>query len=460
METKTISSENFIIGSIINDYPLFRKISSDYGLDVEHFETATAKQVFVVADYLYSQGTIIDPASVIENIEQNKSNVDIEALSQVVVNSLNITTNTENISKHIDNIIMKFRRRKIKEHLSSGIQALANGEDLDAIISTTKYNISNLKINEDEQVSINDTIKGMKDKYILIKNKGCMGVQSRWKQIQDHTAGYPFGKITVLGARPKMGKSTLALNEAVFSSIVNKLPTLVFSIEMDKSELLEKAGSDIAEIDNKDLKLGNLSEKDIERFISNGPEIISKCPLYIKDSPSQTVESICSDIREYATDHDVKFVIVDYLQIISSTPGMSFQNRAYEIQYMTNQLRIAAKETGVALILLSQISRPFKGKDSSNIAPMPEMHDLKDSGAIEQDAYIIMFIGPPTIIPENKPSWINPHVEQCTVRIAANRGGSSGEIHMMFNKPHNKFLSMAEYQVFKNKAYGGKNDPF
>ena len=142
METKTISSENFIIGSIINDYPLFRKISSDYGLDVEHFETATAKQVFVVADYLYSQGTIIDPASVIENIEQNKSNVDIEALSQVVVNSLNITTNTENISKHIDNIIMKFRRRKIKEHFTSGIQALTNGEDLDAIISTTKYNIS------------------------------------------------------------------------------------------------------------------------------------------------------------------------------------------------------------------------------------------------------------------------------------------------------------------------------
>ena len=224
--------------------------------------------------------------------------------------------------------------------------------------------------------------------------------------------------------------------------------------------MLEKAGSDIAEVDNKDLKLGNLSEKDIEKFISNGPEIISQCPLYIKDSPSQTVESICSDIREYATDHDVKFVIVDYLQIISSTPGMSFQNRAYEIQYMTNQLRIAAKETGVALILLSQISRPFKGKDSSNIAPMPEMHDLKDSGAIEQDAYIIMFIGPPTIIPENKPSWVNPHVEQCTVRIAANRGGSSGEIHMMFNKPHNKFLSMAEYQVFKSKAYGGKNDPF
>ena len=138
---------------------------------------------------------------------------------------------------------------------------------------------------------------------------------------------------------------------------------------------------------------------------------------------------------------------------------MSFQNRAYEIQYMTNQIRIAAKETGVAVILLSQISRPFKGKDGSILAPMPEMHDLKDSGAIEQDAYIIMFIGPPTIAVEPKPSWINPNVEQCTVRVAANRGGSTGEIHMMFNKPHNKFLSMAEYQSFKQKRYK-KNDPF
>ena len=461
MVKPSISSENFLIGSIINDYPLVRKISNDYGLNIDHLETATAKEVFVVADFLYSQGNPIDAASVIEAIEQNSSTtVDIEALSQVIVNSLNIATNTANISKHIENIIQKFKRRKVKEHLSSGIEALMRGEDLDAIVSATKYNISNLKDSLDDKISIDEAIESMEEKYNQIRTKGCMGVKSRWKQIQDHTTGYPYGKITVLGARPKMGKSTLALNEAIYSSIVGNIPTLICSIEMDKAELLEKAGSDIAEIDNKDLKLGRLSEEEIKKFINNGPKTISKCPLYIEDSPSQTVESICSNIREYATDHNVKFVIVDYLQIISSTPGMSFQNRAYEIQYMTNQLRIVAKETGVALILLSQISRPFKGKDSSNVAPMPEMHDLKDSGAIEQDAYIIMFIGPPTILPEQKPSWVNPNVEQCTVKIAANRGGSSGEIHMMFNKPHNKFLSMAEYSVFKRKKAGRKNDPF
>ena len=118
---------------------------------------------------------------------------------------------------------------------------------------------------------------------------------------------------------------------------------------------------------------------------------------------------------------------------------------------MTNELRIVSKETGVALLLLSQISRPFKGKDATNIAPMPEIHDLKDSGAIEQDAYVIMFIGPPTVAVANKPSWIDPNIEQCTVRVAANRGGSTGEIHMMFNKPWNKFLCMTEWEIFKKR---------
>jgi|TARA_Y100000289_G_scaffold33336_1_gene32948 replicative DNA helicase len=454
-----ISSENFIIGSIIKDYPMTRKISNDYNLNVDHFESATAKEVWSVADFLYSSGKSIDAPSLIERIEEKNKSLDIKAVSSIIVDSLNVTTSTENISNHVETIIKKSLKKKAIEYLNSGIENLSYGEDLETIIATTKHQLSNLKIDKKSEDSIEDTINSMRDRYNFIRSKGCSGITSRWKQIQDHTAGYPFGKITVLGARPKMGKSTLALNEAIFSTVVERIPTVIFSLEMDKEELLEKAGSDVSEIDNKDLKLGNLSEEQIDKFISNGPEIISKCPLYIEDSPAQTVESICSKIREYSTDKDIKFAIVDYLQIISSTPGMSFQNRAYEIQYMTNQIRIAAKETGVAVILLSQISRPFKGKDGSILAPMPEMHDLKDSGAIEQDAYIIMFIGPPTIAVEPKPSWINPNVEQCTVRVAANRGGSTGEIHMMFNKPHNKFLSMAEYQSFKQKRYK-KNDPF
>ena len=253
MESKNISSENFIIGSVINDYPLVRKISNDYNLDSTHFETAAAKEIWQAAESFYSQGQSVDAAGLIEFVESNKPSVDIDALTAVVVDSINVATNKENISKHIENVINKHKRRKATEHLTKGIQSITNGECLDNIIATTKHQLSNLKVSIDEKYSIEDTIKSMKDNYINIKNKGCFGVTSRWKQIQDHTTGYPFGKITVLGARPKMGKSTLALNEAIYSTIVNKIPTLICSIEMDRSELLEKAGSDIAEVDNKKL---------------------------------------------------------------------------------------------------------------------------------------------------------------------------------------------------------------
>lgn len=448
--SKEISSEKYIIGSIIKDYPLVKRIANKLGLETNHFETSTSKTIWTTAEQLSSKGIDIDVVSLIEGLEKSNS-IDIDSTSQLLMNSMSLVGNTDNIDFHIENIMEKSFRKTAKNILLKGMKQLEYGENVENTAASIRHSLARMGTFADETLSRSDRIDIMKERYRKILVKGCSGIQSRWNEIQEHIAGYPFGKITVLGARPKMGKSTFALNETVFSSLVNKKPTLFFSLEMDEEELLEKAGSDIAEVDNKQLKLGELSEEEINEFMYNGPETLSKVPLYVEDEPGQTIEKICAKIREYVTERKVKFVVIDYLQIISSTPGTKFQSRTYEIQHMTNELRIVSKETGVALLLLSQISRPYKGKDATNIAPMPEIHDLKDSGAIEQDAYVIMFIGPPTVAVANKPSWIDPNIEQCTVRVAANRGGSTGEIHMMFNKPWNKFLCMTEWEIFKKR---------
>nr|BAR33764.1 replicative DNA helicase (TIGR00665) [uncultured Mediterranean phage uvMED] len=446
-----ISSEKYIIGSILKDYPVVKKNANKLGLESSHFESSTIRAIWTCADELNVKGVDVDAVSLIESIEKNK-NIDEDSASTLLMNSMKLVTTVDNIKFHIENVMEKSFRKAAANVMRKGLRELDQGNNLENITASVRHGLARMGTFADESLSRSDRIEIMKERYKKILLKGCSGIQSRWQQIQNHTAGYPFGKITVLGARPKMGKSTLALNEAVFSALVNKKPTLFFSLEMDEEELLEKAGSDIAEVDNKKLKLGLMNEDEINEFMYNGPETLSQCPLFVEDAPGQTIEKICSKIREYVTERKVKFVVVDYLQIISSTPGEKFQSRTYEIQHMTNELRIVAKETGVAVLLLSQISRPFKGKDGTVSAPMPEIHDLKDSGAIEQDAYIIMFIGPPTVQVSTKPSWIDPNIEQCTIRVAANRGGSTGEVHMMFNKPWNKFLSMAEWENLKKKS--------
>jgi len=294
------------------------------------------------------------------------------------------------------------------------------------------------------------------DRYKNIRRRGTSGIMSRYNQLQQHLTSYQFGKMTILAARPKIGKSTLALNEVVFTSYSKKIPSLVFSIEMDYEELIEKAASDITEMDNKKLKLGEYTTSEVDTFMKTGVDEIMRAPIHVVDDPSITIERICSKTREMVAEHKVKLVVIDYLQIISSTPGSKFQSRNYEIGHMTNEIRKLAKETGCAIIVLSQISRPPKGygqETDPRKIPMPTMNDLRDSGSIEQDAYAIIIIGPSqTALPA--PSW--HFIDAMCVRVEANRGGSTGDFECMFNKPNNKFMTSSEYETFRKKLYAPK----
>lgn len=450
MSELEVSAEKYIIGCLVKDFAYTNQLANNIGLESVHFESSTSRTIWEISQTLYGKGTDVDAASVIEAIEAKGKHLDAKAASSMVMSSMTIATSSQSLPVHMDTVMHKYSVRSVKEAFNDAENALNNGEDLDNTIASVKHFLARAGRRTKETLSLSDRLKMMSDRYKSIRHKGCSGIKSRWHQVQRHTAGYPFGKITVLGARPKMGKSTFALNEAVYSALAEKTPTLIFSLEMDQEELFEKAGSDIAEIDNMRLKQGTMSDEEINDFMKHGPETISKTPLFVEDKPGQTIEQICAKIRQYATEKGVRFVIIDYLQIISSTSSSRFQSKTYEIQHMTNELRIAAKETGVAVLLLSQISRPPKSYETAGQEPpMPQMHDLKDSGAIEQDAYIIMFIGPCTVEKDKTPSWMMPNVDQCTVRVAANRGGSTGEIHMHFHKPFNKFLSVTEYHAYK-----------
>lgn len=457
-----ISSEDYLIGSLVKDYPFVVNLCETVGFRGKYIESATGRAIWQAAESLASRGIAIDPASIVETIETSFKHIDATAASSLILKSISLANNPHKIMFHLKKIREKYKRRGAIDLFTEGIDYLSDNSDVDDTISKVKHKLAEMERETTVvEESLEDKRERIKARYSGVRSTGTSGIKSRWVQVQQTLGSYMFGKITVIGARPKMGKSTFALNEALNTSFANNIPSLYFSIEMDEEELLEKAASDITEMDNFKLKQGEYSDSEIEKFMRLGVDPAMKSCLEVIDNPSMTIEQICTKTREMVSEQAIRLVIVDYLQLISSTPGSRFQSKTYEIAYWMNQLRILAKETNAAIIVLSQISRPPKGMNMQEVSkmnamalPMPTMNDLRDSGSIEQDAYGILIIGPPQV-PNPQPSWHNAH--PICVRVEANRGGRTGDVEMMFNKPCNKFMSFTEYEKYREAIYAKVN---
>lgn len=447
-----VSSEDYLVGCLLKDYPFVFNLCDTLGFSVDYLESPTVKSIWTGAEILFGRGISVDIASVVDHLEVSVKHIDIAGASSFMMKSMTIAINMHSLTHHISVIKARYRRRNAIGILTEGIDRLSDKQDVEDVSSWTQHSLVKMSKDLDHfSESPKDKRERIRERYKNVRNRGTTGIESRYSELQQHLASYQSGKITIIAARPKVGKSTLALNEVMFTAMVKKIPSAMFSIEMDYDELIEKAASDLTEMDNKKLKLGEYSDTHIETFMTKGVDEVMKAPLHVIDDPSITVERICSKTRELVAEFGVKLVAIDYLQIISSTPGSRFQSRTYEIGHMTNELRKLAKETGVAIILLSQISRPPKGGDYADPKTlMPTMNDLRDSGSIEQDAYAIVIIGP-SQIEGSSPSWMN--IDPCCIRVEANRGGSTGDFECMFNKPNNKFMNQAEYEKYRHNYF-------
>ena len=457
-QSTTVLSEDYFIGCLLKDYSFVVNLCETIGFRGEYLESPTAKAIWQGAETLFSRGISVDIASLVEHIEEEVRHINVASASSYMMKTLNLAVEHHNLTHHISVIKKKYRRRNAIYILDEGISRLKDRGDVEDVSSWVKHSLTRMEsdLNHSSETK-QDVREKIADRYKSVRKRGTSGIMSRFNQLQQHLTSYIYGKMTILAARPKIGKSTFALNEAVFTSYVKKIPSLIFSIEMDYEELIEKAASDITEMDNKKLKLGEYTDAEVDEFMKKGVDEIMKAPIHVVDDPSITIERICSKTREMVAEHKIKLVIIDYLQIISSTPGSKFQSRNYEIGHMTNEIRKLAKDTGCAIIVLSQISRPPKGygqETDPRKMPMPTMNDLRDSGSIEQDAYAIIIIGP-SQDPIPAPSW--HFIDAMCVRVEANRGGSTGDFECMFNKPNNKYMTKSEYETFRKNLYAPKS---
>lgn len=260
------------------------------------------------------------------------------------------------------------------------------------------------------------------------------GVPTGYNEIDKMTAGLQPSDLIILAARPSMGKTSFAMNIAQHASLVEKIGVAVFSLEMSKEQLVMRLLSSVGRIDSQRIRTGKLRSEDWPK-LTRAVGMLSEAPIYIDDTPAISVLEMRAKVRRLAAQYDIGLIVVDYLQLMR---GRSTENRTQEISEISRSLKALAKEHKVPVIALSQLNRGLESRTDKR----PMMSDLRESGAIEQDADVICFIYRDDVY--NK-AEDNPEKGISEIIIGKQRNGPTGTSKLTFIKEFTMFENMANF---------------
>ena len=269
----------------------------------------------------------------------------------------------------------------------------------------------------------------------LTENKGQVrGVPTGFRSLDNLLAGFQKSDLLILAARPSMGKTSLALNFIEHIAVNSKKNVGVFSLEMSADQLTDRLLCAIGNIDSWRLRTGNLSDTDFGR-LHEAMGKLAEAGIFIDDSPFVNVMEMRARARRLQMEHGLDFLVVDYLQLMDGTggKGSNSDNRVQEVSYISRSLKALARELNIPVLALSQLSRAVEQRSPK----IPQLSDLRESGSIEQDADVVMFI--------YREDFYNPDTERkhiAEIFISKHRNGPTGKAELYFKSEQTKFLDL------------------
>ncbi len=278
-----------------------------------------------------------------------------------------------------------------------------------------------------------DMIKALHDRKETVT-----GIPSGFRDLDNLTAGFHSSEFIVVAARPSMGKTALCLNISQYAGLKTDYSVGFFSLEMAKEQVMIRLLCAEAQLDLKKVRTGFIGERDFEK-LKLSAEALSRSKIFIDESPALTVMEMKAKARRLKMEQNLDLVFIDYIQLMR--PGGRFENRTQEMSYISRSLKELAKEIKIPVVGISQLSRaPEKGRRE----PIPQLSDLRESGAIEQDADVVIFI--------YRPEFYRPDDESirgiADINVAKQRNGPTGKISLAFIREYVRFADM-EFQAFQ-----------
>lgn len=430
---QNLDAEKSLLGAVLIDEETLADISEH--VTTKDFYEKRHAIIYGGMMRLYEKHKPVDLLTLTDELKR-KSEIEAVGGSAYLTELTNYVPTSAHAEAYAELVAQKaVRRRLIKA--SSEISELGYNEDTTTQELLEKaeaelFSVSDQSLKQD-LVSIESILTESFDRMEeLHRNKGALrGVRTGYRDLDNMTAGLQRSDLIILAARPAMGKTTLVTNLAYNVATVAKQPVLFFSLEMSKEQLVDRMLSDASGVDAWSIRTGNLSDDDFSK-LSEAMGELAEAPIYIDDTPGVSVLEMRTKARRAAHEQPLGLIIVDYLQLMQGS-GRTEGNRVQEVSEISRGLKLIARELNVPVIALSQLSRSVESRSPQ----IPQLADLRESGSIEQDADIVMFI--------YREAYYNPETERENITdliIAKHRNGPTGKVELYFHPERLRFMSL------------------
>lgn len=422
-----------LLGSILVDKEMMAAVSEI--VQPSDFYASLHESIFLALFALYERGEPLDKVSLAEEL-RNRGMLD-KIGGMAYLNSLMDTVPTAASAEYYARIVREKSSLRALIHAGTRITQFGyeSEEDVPAAIDRAEqvvYEVGN-RSGHNAFATVPSLLLGV---FQAIEQRHLQkgdrtGVTAGFRDIDDYTAGWQPGNLIVLAARPAMGKTSLALNMAVAAAKDERKPVAVFSLEMTKQELVERLLSSEAKLDASKLRRGAIADRDWEK-IGHAMGLLHELPIYLDDSGAVTVTEIRSRLRRLKSGMGLSAVFVDYLQLVRPSTLSRQSNRNEELSEICRVLKATAKDLEVPIIALAQLNRAVETRADKR----PMLSDLRDSGAIEQEADIVAFLYRDVYY--NKET--SPEPDLTELIIAKHRNGKVGTVKLRFQPEHTLFV--------------------
>ena len=434
----SVEAEQSVVGAMLMDKDAITTASEI--ISGNDFYQSAYGIIFDSMVELFNESKPVDLITLQERLKEKDVPAEVASLEFVkdLVTAVPTSANVKYYAQIVADKSMMRKLIKLNEEIAN--TCYAGKESLEAVLEKTEKAVFDLlqKRNTGEYVPIKQVVLNALDRIEKAsKNKGTVtGIPTGFIDLDYKLSGLQPSDLVLVAARPSMGKTAFVLNIAQYMAFKKDKGVAIFSLEMSKEQLVNRLFSLESQVDAQALRTGNMKDSDWEKLIE-GAGSLGKSNLIIDDTPGISVSELRSKCRKYKLEHGLDIVIIDYLQLMTGSVGKNSESRQQEISEISRSLKGLARELNVPVVALSQLSRAVESRPDKR----PMLSDLRESGAIEQDADVVMFI--------YRDEYYNKDSEfkkQAEIIIAKQRNGPVGTVNLAWLGEYTKFANLSRQE--------------
>ncbi len=431
---QNIEAEMAILGSMLIEEEAINETVEI--IDKDYFYKSAHKKIFTAIVELSSKNKAVDLITLTEELKKSDQLDEIGGVSYLTMlaNAVPTAANVKHYARIVkEKSILRSLISSATHIVSRAYEAEVNVDETLDQAESSIFEISDRRI-EGNVVSLKDIIKDSIETIdrLYQQKQHVTGVPTGFIDFDIKTAGLQAADLIVIAGRPSMGKSALALSMAEYAGVTEHIPVAIFSLEMSKEQLVQRLLCSHARVDVHKVRSGYFSPSDWPKLTAAAGKL-SEAPIFIDDTPAISIIELRAKARRLKSHHDIKLMFVDYLQLMRSS--RSSENRQQEISEISRSLKALARELNIPLVAISQLSRAVESRSDHR----PQLSDLRESGAIEQDADVVVLL--------LREEYYTPTVDNkgvAEVIVAKQRNGPVGSLKLSFIKEYARFDNLAQ----------------